>query len=41
MGEWKENRVWGYGVDVWVNGDKFEGDASITVRKVAVGSSKF
>jgi len=26
MGEWKEGKPHGYGVHVWVNGDKYEGE---------------
>lgn len=26
MGEWRDNKVWGYGVHQWFNGDKYEGE---------------
>ena len=25
IGEWKENKVDGYGVHIWTNGDRYEG----------------
>ena len=26
MGEWRDNKVWGYGVHQWQNGDRYEGE---------------